>query len=111
MELSYHKDSPTPAGILCRYHSERIKLRLLCNPQFRSSAKGYRRLVGREMKLFIAFLIAFTALLFGMGAFIGGTIAMRPYIEQAKLSKIETDNIIAMSLQDLSNVTIPQRVL
>lgn len=63
------------------------------------------------MRLLEIAIILFGLLLFGISSIAGAAIAMRPYIEEAKVSQLQPGTLLAMSLKELTDVQIPQRVL
>lgn len=100
---AYHDET---AGAVCRYHRHRIDLRLAQ----RTRHESMERPVGWQMRVIEYAIIILLAIVF-MESFITGSVLHQMYIEQAKLSQVQTNTLLAMSLSDLSNVPIIQRVL
>lgn len=100
---AYHDET---AGSVCRYHRHRIELRIAQ----RTRHEGMERPVGWQMKALEYAIVILLAIVF-MESVITGHVIRQVLVEQAKVSQLQPNTLLAMSLADLSNVPITQRVL
>lgn len=62
------------------------------------------------MKL-LEYAIALLLTIIFVESFVTGSVIHKMYIEQAKVSQLQTNTLLAMSLAQLSDVTVTPRVL